>query len=94
MINSWPDIARDTSAYKMPIQHVKHTLLIPKLRPTNTLFCADTYINTNIIFILKLRHTSKKAVFAVAELRRQFEFSAERLYENAKTINSTTVTLW
>ena len=38
------------------------------------------------------RHTSKKVVFAVAELRRQFEFSAERLSENAKTIKITLFT--
>ena len=31
MINSVPDIARNASAYKMPIQHVKHTLVIPEL---------------------------------------------------------------
>ena len=37
-------------------------------------------------------HTSKKAVFAVAELRRQFEFSAERLSDNAKTIKITLFT--
>ena len=35
-------------------------------------------------------HTSKKEVFAVAELRRQFEFSAERLSENEKTISLST----
>ena len=34
-------------------------------------------------------HTSKKTVFAVAELRRQFEFSAEGLSENAKSIKIT-----
>ena len=35
---------------------------------------------------------NKKAVFAVAELRRQFEFSAERLSDNAKTIKITLFT--
>ena len=37
-------------------------------------------------------HTSKKVVFVVAELRRQFEFSAERLSDNAKTIKITLFT--
>ena len=37
-------------------------------------------------------HTSKKVVFAVAELRRQLEFSAERLSDNAKTIKITQFT--
>ena len=36
--------------------------------------------------------SSKKAVFAVAELLRQFEFSAERFSENAKTIKITLFT--
>ena len=39
--------------------------------------------------LMNVAHTSKKAVFAVAELRRQFEFSAERLSENAKSIKIT-----
>ena len=34
-------------------------------------------------------HTSKKVVSEVAGIRRQFKFSAERLSENAKTINIT-----
>ena len=36
--------------------------------------------------------SSKEAVFAVAELLRQFEFSAERFSENAKTIKITLFT--